>query len=307
MAYTAKILRFQQILFLLRDGKGASMNRMLDHMKQHGLEHNKRTIQRDIEELRTNFRIELVYNKKEDLYRIHHSSEAAVGRMMHLVEMNELVGFANYSMELGQVINNRIHFDEVSHPGLNWLKPLLKTIAEEKQVQLNYFKYQSEESKTYLIQPLMLKAYQGRWYLFSFVPDIKDYRSFALDRIKKLSIADITFESAIHQGAWERFERIIGINYRDELKEERVLLLTDTTQKYYLQSLPWHKTMAVVKETNGMVWFELKVVPNYELKQLILGLSHRIEVLEPQWLRHEIEGELQLAITRYANNKPHDR
>jgi hypothetical protein len=55
--------------------------------------------------------------------------------------------------------------------GSIWIKPLFNAIVEKRRVQINHFSYERQSEKAYLIQPLLLKEFNGRWYVIVNFPE----------------------------------------------------------------------------------------------------------------------------------------
>ena len=71
---------------------------------------------------------------------------------------------------------------------------LLDAILHHRQVQMRYHSFSSNREKEYLIEPYRLVFALGGLYLFAFVPEYSDLRTFAIDRIMNLSVTEERFE-----------------------------------------------------------------------------------------------------------------
>ena len=67
-----------------------------------------------------------------------------------------------------------------------------------------------------------------------------------------------------------------------------------------LLSKPIHKSQVVTEEQDdGSAIISIKVIPNYELIQLLLSFGERVKVLSPESLRGEILGRIKKNIDNY--------
>jgi len=67
----------------------------------------------------------------------------------------------------------------------------------------------------------------------------------------------------------------------------------------YVESQPWHHSLKATDKGEEFVIFTLKVIVNYEFKNLLLSYGNSIEVLEPESLRRTIAAEISSASAKY--------
>ena len=74
----------------------------------------------------------------------------------------------------------------------------------------------------------------------------------------------------------------------------------DSGEAPYILSKPIHKSQSVVEEhEDGSVIVSIKVIPNYELEQLLLSFGERIKILSPDSLRNNILARIKKNIENY--------
>ena len=60
----------------------------------------------------------------------------------------------------------------------------MEAIGEEVKVRMQYYSVHSQQKKTYTIHPYRLMYFRGGLYLFAFVEEYKQIRTFAIERIE---------------------------------------------------------------------------------------------------------------------------
>src|SRR5512145_269990 len=95
---------------------------------------------------------------------------------------------------------------------------LLDATLNHRRVTMRYHSFSSNREKEYLVEPYRVVFAQGALYVVAFVPEYKEQRTFAVDRIRSLSVGEEKFEPVelagdafahslgVHQGPPERIE-----------------------------------------------------------------------------------------------------
>lgn len=295
----AKIRRFQIIIENLKK-HAFSKQDLKEKLNEQGFEMSDRTLDRDIEELRREFDVDITYSRLQKGYVLEQEGRQAE-RLERILEMNQVVQAMKSSLHFDAKFRDRIQFEAHNMKGTELLERLMTYIREEQSIQFEHHNYQNATIKPYEVYPLLLKEYAQRWYLYAWVPEVNDCRTFGLDRILSLKAGDQHFESEKYTDNFVQFEQVIGVNYSDHDKAVKVLLKCTPVQSSYLESAPWHPSMKKVKEDKKAHLFELEVIPNYELTQKILSLSKQVEVVEPSWYRLEISEHLKQMSDLYTS------
>lgn len=287
----AKIRRFQIIIQALEKGSKSKRD-LIERCADQGFEVSERTFERDIEELRRDFNVELEYDPKLRGYKLEENTRDSA-RLKQVFELSQEVQAlqASFFSEASQ--RDRIQFEPYAGSGTENMDLLMKAIQHEKVIRFKHFNYHTEQYTHYEVYPLLLKEYARRWYLYAWVEDKQDCRTFGLDRIEKPELERQGFNRKLYTRHAEQFQNVIGLNYTDD-DPERVILKCTRVQAWYLDSAPWHSSMRRAEskvrsaENDEAVYFQMDVIPNYELKQKILSMVDQIEVVEPLALRQEM-------------------
>lgn len=294
---SAKIRRFQIIIQSLEKG-ALSKKELLDKLHAQGFEVSDRTFDRDIDELRRDFNVELEYIPRIRAYVLEQDTRDA-DRLRQVFELSQEVQAMQASFFADASRRDRIQFEPFAGKGTGNLDVLMEAINDEQTVQFIHFNYKTEAHTPYEVYPLLLKEYGRRWYLYAYVEDKKDCRTFGLDRIEQLKSLKTGFQRSLYTSNFSQFTEVIGVNYSENAAREKVVLKCTPLQSWYLDSGPWHASMKKIKTEEDAVWYELDVIPNYELKQKIFSMADQMEVMEPEWFRKEIGGMLSNMRRKY--------
>ena len=172
--------------------------------------------------------------------------------------------------------------------GMQHFTPLFKYISNQQVVLLTYQPYRSEDQLEEVVHPYYIKEYNQRWFLIGWNEEFDRISNYALDRIVSIAPIKAKFKpSDIDFSTY--FDDIVGVSHPQGREVEEIRMWVDKGQLPYTLSKPLHKSQRVLKHTNdGSALISIKVVPNYELTQLLLSFGDHIFVESPTSVREEI-------------------
>ena len=154
--------------------------------------------------------------------------------------------------------------------------------------------------QTFHFQPYALKVYNRRWYLLGFLKEQEALRIISLDRIIDLQVLKTTFELPSNFNARKYFANVVGIFVNEDLPVSKVKIRAYGVQAEYLRSTPLHKTQSEVRSKHGeFAEFTYRLCVTPELVSQLLAMGDRVEVLEPEKLREEMEGRINNMFNLY--------
>lgn len=193
-----------------------------------------------------------------------------------------------------------IQFERANaYKGSEFLEVLFKCCAQKQAVSFDYRKFGSHESKSYVIEPFLLKEYRNRWYVIGRDRSRDGLRTFSLDRILNVTELELFFESKGEFDTKEFFEHSLGITVTDS-KPEEVILKVHEKMAPYVMSQPLHHSQRVLNNKNGVLELSIKVLITVELVSTILGFGDQVEVMYPESLRQELNLALTKALSYYS-------
>ncbi len=295
MSYQGKLKRY--LLILDRLQRRPSFSDLQEHLEEQGFELSPRTLQRDIEAMRVELNIDVVYDRADNTYGVTQSGEDQAG-VIQLLERAQLMELVSASGKGLGALHRCIRFEELGRlRGIQHLSPLLKAIRERREVNVTYRKFHEEGEKVYRMRPHLLKEYHGRWYLLGTTDQHPRPIALGVDRMEKLEVLRKQFKRG-SDAVSEYYDRIIGVDAAPG-KAQKILLRFDPLQAKYIKSLPLHETQKVEKEDRHGVNISLHVMPNIELKQTIMSMGASVQVLEPKSLAKAIKQAHKAAVAKY--------
>lgn len=175
---------------------------------------------------------------------------------------------------------------------------LVDATLHERRVDMSYYSASSKRAKTYMVDPYRVVYYQGGLYLYGKVEEYGEVRTFAVERIERISLTDIAFERPTDTEIDAHNKSAFGIFGG---KAEDVLLRFDAAAADSVKDRTWHESQTITTHGDGSFDLRLHVGLSRELKAWIKSFLPRVTVIKPQSLKDDIERDLKEALTRWKN------
>ena len=270
---------------------------------------SKRTLQRDIKDIREIYHIDIQYNKSIKKYEIVEDNDLYALNLFEAFDVfRALQNYGNLSKFIA--FDHR-HPKGTPHPaGTQHLSTLLQAIKQKKQLQLHYYKFWgSKEVQIRTIEPYLLKESQRRWYILALDVDKKLLRVFGLDRIKSIEDRGIKRMYDPPKEIERFFDDSFGVWVdNDRTKAEKVILSFKKQESdsfftpnpaEYLRAMPLHRSQVFIKDTPEEIILSLKVKITPDFVKEILSYGAYVRVIEPQHLADRIKTEIKNALQLY--------
>lgn len=254
---------------------------------------SKRTFQRDIETIESLYGITIQFNFSRNVWYIE--EEDNIEANARLLEAFDTFNALKMTNRLPQYID----YEKRRPRGTENLNGLLHAIQNNLRIRFTYQKFWTDEKRTRYAEPLALKESINRWYVITMDAEIKEIRTFGLDRLSDLEITTEKFKRDQDFDVNEMFRYSFGIISDEKAEPEKVLLSFYRPQAEYIRSLPLHHTQKVVEETEEEILFSMKLFITEDFVQEIVSQGARVKVLQPDSLKNEVIKSHKKAILRY--------
>jgi predicted DNA-binding transcriptional regulator YafY len=175
---------------------------------------------------------------------------------------------------------------------------LLEGTLHFRSATMRYDSVSSGRVKDYLVHPYRLAFAQGGLYLLAFVPEYDDVRTFAVERIRSVSLEKETFTPR-KQVADEVFENSLGVHSGPA---ERIEVEFAARVAPYVRSRVWHSSQEARELPDGALRVTLRVCNDWALRSWILGWGPFARVIAPARLAKDISADLAAAREQYLES-----
>lgn len=199
-----------------------------------------------------------------------------------------------------QRIKDRILFEKIPSGQIH-LTDIIEAMTKNSSIVISYQNFWRDTPYEVDIYPYCIKVFKQRWYLIAFNKSKERILTYALDRIKKVTITNSTFTFPNDFIANNYFEDSFGIIVDDNIKAEEVSLKINNDKAKYIRALPLHHSQTESIKAENYTVFTYYIRPTYDFLQEILSHGPNIEVLSPKWFREEISKTISIQHNTYID------
>lgn len=211
--------------------------------------------------------------------------------LLNAFSLNSMVGNS-------QKLKERVLLEDMPS-GRNFLEDIIKAMRDNRIIYVSYYSYSSENFHEFYLHPYFVKAFKKRWYVVAYSPGTEYIRCYALDRMENVIISDEMFKMPKNLEPADYFKDCFGIINNQKTKVQKVVVKVDVFQSNYIRNLPLHPSQKEKERRDDYSIFEYKLKPEFDFEQEIFSNMDTMEVLEPQWLRDEIQERLKRMTEKY--------
>ncbi len=173
---------------------------------------------------------------------------------------------------------------------------LLEASLHQRRARMRYHSFSSRRVKDYVVDPYRLVYAHGGLYLWAYVEQYRQIRTFALERVRGVTLLEERFEPRPGADA-EPFAHSLGAHSG---APRTVEIDFDARLADYIREREWHPSQRLLERPDGSVRLVLQVAIDSSLRSWILGFGPLARVISPPPLVEEIAEQIQRMRERYA-------
>jgi len=291
--------RYHLIINKLRTSKRASFAEIAGYLRLQsgidGLNYNisLRTFQRDIQEIGSIFGIYIKFDFSGKYYFIEEEFELEMSD--RFFEAFDLFNALKTKENLSQFVA----FDNRHSGGTEHIYGLLHAIRNHFFVSFSYQKFYSDHISERTVEPLALKEYRYRWYLFARDTYDERIKTYALDRFTDLQITNSHFQKDTDFDIAEYLRYCFGVIVPEDEKPQEIVLSFEPFQGKYIKSLPLHHSQKILTDNEEELRISLQLYLTHDFIMELLSLGDTVKVITPQELADELKEKYENALKNY--------
>src|SRR2546423_1626280 len=130
------------------------------------------------------------------------------------------------------------------------IRTLMDAVGEEYRVRMQYYSVHSRKRKAYTVHPYRLLYYRSGLYLFAYVEEYQQIRTFAVERIESIEKLGDHFEKPADFTVESYLGEAFGV-IKEEPLDVEVIFGSDVAE--YVRSRVWHQSQSVREIGNGRI------------------------------------------------------
>src|SRR5690554_1982884 len=236
---------------------------------------SSRTFKRDCDDIAEIYGIEIVYDFSLKAYKIDDSiPHEADTRIMEAFDVIDAFSLSKHLSEYVLFENRKPH-------GTKHLSEILYAIKHRFVIRFNYKKYYESDGSLRTIEPLALKEFRNRWYVFGKDQGDCKLKTFALDRLQGIHITQDKFLKPQDCNPKDYFTHCFGIVQNNTTPQE-IVISCSAFQGNYFKSLPLHSSQEVLVDTEHEFRFKIRVQITFDFVFELLSFGSNIIILSPK-------------------------
>ena len=241
-----------------------------------------RTFQRDLNEIRNLFKIDIRFDFSRQVYFIADDGNSDLS-----TRILESVDTFN-ALKVVSDVTQYMFFEKRKARGTQHFYGLIHAISNRIVINLIHQKFDSDEPTERLVEPYALKEAKGRWYLFAKDTEDKKLKTFGLDRVIDFNYTSKRFDYPKNLDVNEFFRHCFGVINPENEKEQEIILSFDADQAKYIKSYPIHESQTILLDDEYELRVKLDLFITLDLIMELLSYRDTFEVIAPQSLRDQI-------------------
>jgi len=180
------------------------------------------------------------------------------------------------------------------------IRTLMDSLGEEIRIRMNYYSVHSQKRKSYTVHPYRLMYFRSGLYLFAYVEEYQQIRTFAVERIESIEKLGDHFEKPVDFTVENYLGESFGV-IKEEPSDVEIVFASDVAE--YVRSRVWHPSQQVREIGNGRISMKMHVGGEFELASWVLSFGPSATVVSPDRLRRRVESDLARAMENYRTEK----
>lgn len=289
------------------------------------LEVSRRTVLRDIDELKIYYHAPIEYDAFKKGYYYSDNTYFVKNMMLTESEIFAVTGilplmerYNNTPLKktiskvyetLSQMLPNQIEVQTSFMNDVEFIADPIPAIDEDvfnsvftatKLHQIMKFKYRSisaTEYKEHELHPYKVYCQKGDWYVLGFSPKHNNFSTFTLARMKSIKLGDkfevdTDYEKKVH------IDPNFGI-WNNDNPPEKIELLFDKSINTYILERTWHKNQECHQNEDGSVYLSFTSNQDQETLFWVMKFGSKVKVLNPPSLKEKVVAELRKTLENY--------
>jgi hypothetical protein len=282
-------IRYLLLIKCLRNKRHASFEEIKDFVaKDTALLDNEyiyeiRTFQRDLNDIRSIFNIDIKCNRSTNEYHIVEDEQNSFNT--RLLESFDIFT----SLTSIEALSGIIAIERKCKQGTEYMHGLIYAIKNNFIITIGYQKYDTIDTDLRELKPLALKEFKGRWYLITMTIENNAFRTFALDRIKGLNISSLKFERPENFNVDDYFKDCYGVIKPENQTPQEIILSFDAYQGNYLKSYALHHSQIILTDTEQEFRIKIFTYITHDLLMELLSFGNSLKVITPKELTQKLK------------------
>src|SRR3954464_871104 len=181
---------------------------------------------------------------------------------------------------------------------LELFETVSRGVLRSVELEFEYRKLNSAGYELRRVRPYHLGCLENQWYLFAEDLERQQLRTFALPRMRKVSLTSKGFRRPADFSIAQILSGSFGVYSAG--KKQRIRIQLDPFAARLVAERKWHESQRVREQADGSIILELELGGLEEIERWILSWGKHARVLAPKELATRIRDEAHQIVAIYA-------
>lgn len=199
-------------------------------------------------------------------------------------------------------ISDRIFVENVPS-ARDYLGTIIAALKGHNPVKFDYHSYTRPKPTIALkFEPYFLKLFKQRWYVVGRNVEENTVKTYALDRMRNVSVESETFEDDPDFDRANYFRDSYGIVVTSS-EPQKIVLKVEPRQAKYFRALPLHASQTeTVADRYSLFTYRMRITDDFMAE--LLSYGPKVTVMEPKVLRTMVAKSLAESLAEYDSGNP---
>ena len=184
---------------------------------------------------------------------------------------------------------------------LELFEAVSRSVLRSVELEFEYRKLNSAGYEQRRVRPYHLGCLENQWYLFAEDLERRQLRTFALPRMRKVSLTNRGFRRPADFSIAQILSGSFGVYSSG--KKQRIRIQFDTFAARLVAERKWHESQRVRESADGSIILELELGGLQEIERWILSWGQHARVLAPKELASQICEEARAIARQYGDQR----
>lgn len=175
---------------------------------------------------------------------------------------------------------------------LELFETVSRAVLRSQELEFQYHKLAGRGHEPRRAQPYHVGCIENQWYLFAFDLDRQQMRTFALSRLKAVSLTGKKFVRPADFSVTKHLGDSFGV-FKDGSKPQEIRIRFDSFAGRLVRERKWHASQKIKELDGGDIELSLKLGNLAEIFRWVLSWGAHAKVLGPQTLKDMVQKEIR--------------
>jgi len=184
------------------------------------------------------------------------------------------------------------------------METLSTALVQRQKLRFLYTNAKNKRTHVRTVRPLHLAQVKGGWYLFAWDEEPEEIRIFALPRMKNVELLEEGFEHPMRFDLADYLQGSMGLITDPDAPMAHVILRFTGYAAVLVPERNWHPSQEIEPQTDGSILLHLHLQHTGDILGWVLSWGGLAEILSPPSLRQQLNQMATVVASTHQDENP---